>query len=262
VVNILINNFLDGRGACYLAYSRPLNVLYLVNDSGTGLLAGLALNGGGSIGNSQCTIGGAGSSASGVGNTLTLTLNIMFGASFAGDKVVYLAAGDVTGRDSGWMPSGVWQVPGSASAVTTTVTGMSPSNTAVYSQPYTFTFTDTKGYQDIGVVDILVNDYLNGNQACYIAYARPINALYLVNDAGTALSPGLILNGSGSVSNSQCTITAAGSAVTGAGNTLTVTLNIAFSGSFYANRIFYLAARDVNEANTTGWQSLGAWIVR
>ena len=37
--------------------------------------------------------------------------------------------------------------------------------------------------------------------------------------------------------------------------------NIAFTAAFNGNRIFYLAARDVNEANNTGWQSMGTWTV-
>ena len=65
VVNILIDNFLDGRNSCYLAYSRSAGVLYLVNDSGTALLAGLPLNGAGSVSNSQCSVIGVGSSALG-----------------------------------------------------------------------------------------------------------------------------------------------------------------------------------------------------
>ena len=46
------------------------------------------------------------------------------------------------------------------------------------------------------------------------------------------------------------------------GNTLTLTLNITFGAAFTGNRIFYLAARDVNDANNTGWQATGAWVVQ
>ena len=66
--NVLINNFLDGRHACYLAYSAPQNALYLVGDDG-GTLLPLAAPGSGSVSNSQCTVVGAGSSAAGSGST-------------------------------------------------------------------------------------------------------------------------------------------------------------------------------------------------
>jgi hypothetical protein len=68
--------------------------------------------------------------------------------------------------------------------------------------------------------------------------------------------------GSGTVSNSQCTIAAAGSSASVSGNTLTLTLSLTFSTPFIGNRIFYLAARDVSQINNTGWQALAAWSVQ
>jgi hypothetical protein len=38
-----------------------------------------------------------------------------------------------------------------------------------------------------GVVNVLVNDALNGNKASYLANARTAKRLYLVNDTGAAL---------------------------------------------------------------------------
>jgi len=262
VVNILINNFLDGRQACFLAYSQPLGMLYLVADSGSGLLPGLSLSGAasGSLSNSQCTIAGAGSSAVGSGNTLTLNLNISFSVAFAGSKVIYLAARDVEENDSGWLPLGIVRVPGAAANTTTSVVGMSPNAGSGHSQSFTFTFADTKGWQDLGVVNVLLNTSLDGGQACYVAYARSTNTLYLFNDAGAPL-PGVPMNGSGALGNGQCTVNLAGSSAAGNGNALTLTLDLTFSSTFTGNRIFYLAARDTNESNNTGWQALGSWTV-
>ena len=112
VVNVLIASALDGRQACYLAYSQPLNVLYLVNDAGGGLLPGLPMNGAGSVSNGQCTVDGASSSAVGSGNILTLKLGLTFTTAFSGAKVVYLASGDQSGHNSGWQALGTWKVPG------------------------------------------------------------------------------------------------------------------------------------------------------
>ena len=66
--------------------------MYPIRESGDGLLPGLALNGSGSWGNSQCEVNGVGSSATPSGNTLTLTLNLTFGSGFAGNRVFYLGA--------------------------------------------------------------------------------------------------------------------------------------------------------------------------
>jgi len=260
VVNILINNALDGRQACYLAYSRPLNVLYLVNDPGTALLPGLPLTGSGSIANSQCTVTGAGSSASGNGNVLTLTLNMSFGAGFTGNMVVYSAARDTAQNNSGWHALATWGIPGSPPSGPG-VGGVSPVHSNSSTQTYTFTFTDTNGWQDITVANILINSAIDGRHACYLAFVpsgASSGSLFLVDDAGDAAGPyaGLVLPGSGSVSNSQCTISGAGGSVSANGNTLTLTLPITFNHSFTGNQVFYLATR--NSTISSDWQAMGS----
>jgi len=257
VVNVLINNFLDGHSACYLAYSRSAGVLYLVPDGGGGLLPALTLGGSGITGNSQCTVSGAASYAAGSGDTFTLTLSLSFRAAFAGDKVVYLAARDLEGGNSGWQALGTWSIPG-ASPTGPAVGGVAPARSSGSGGTFTFTFTDTNGWQDLGVVNVLINDTLNGNQACYLAYSRAFNTLYLVNDTGTALLLGLTLNGAGSVNNSQCTVTGAGSLASGSGNTLTLTLNMSFLSAFAGNRVIYAAARSNGDAFNSGWQAVGS----
>lgn len=259
VVNILINDFLDGRRACYLAYVRAINVLYLVNDTGDGLLPGLVLNGTGSVSNSQCTVSGAGSSATGSGSTLTLTLNLSFSAAFAGNRIIYLAARDGAAHNSGWVPAGVWNVPGLPGG-SPAVGSVSPNAGRGRTQTFVFTFTDGNGWQNLGVLNILINDYLDGRHGCYLAYSRPLGVLYLVNDPGNALLPELYLGTNTSVSNSQCTVYGAGSSAVGSGNTLTLTLTISFNSSFAGDRIIYMAARDVAERNS-GWQAMGRWRV-
>jgi hypothetical protein len=251
VVNILINNFLDGRAACYLAYSRPLNTLYLVNDAGTALMTGMALNGSGSTANSQCGVMGANSFATGAGNTLTLTLNMMFSASWMGNRVMYLAARDLEGGNSGWQPMGAWNVPGTP--WTGPWTGsITPPRSSGSGGSFTFTFDDPKGYTDLGVVNILINSALDGRAACYLAYSRTVNTLYLVNDAGTALLTGL--------NNSQCSVS--GFSASGSGNVLTLTMTIAFTSSFDGNRMIYMAARDTYDGNNSGWQAMGSVTVQ
>jgi hypothetical protein len=301
VVNVLINNFLDGRNACYIAYSRSAGVVYLVADNGGTLSQGLTLGASGTVSNSQCSIASTGSSATGNSTTLVLTLNLTFTAGFAGNRVVYMAARDAAQNNSGWVPLGVWQVPGCSASQTvppsplgvlacmqdpngemckafgspsvlspscsitgsTAVIGMNPaSGTGTTSSTFEFDFSDTKGFPDLGVENILVNTALDGRHACYLAYSRPFNIPYLVNDNGDGLLPGKSLTAGGSLSNGQCTVAWGSSPVVADGNSLALVLSIAFTTSFSGNRIFYLAARDVNESHNTGWQAMGTWTVQ
>jgi hypothetical protein len=72
----------------------------------------------------------------------------------------------------------------------------------------------------------------------------------------------MVLNGSGSIQNSQCQIVGAGSSAVGSGDTLTLTLNVLFYEGFVGNPAVYSAARDSGGNHNTGWQALGTWSVR
>jgi hypothetical protein len=263
VVDVLVRDVLDGRQACYAAFvpsGANEGSVYLVDDAGDagGPYAGMVLPGSGSVANSQCGITGAGSSLSGSGNILTLTLAMTFTPGFAGNKVMYLAAQDGSGS-SGWHPLGVWNVPGAAVSGPS-VSGMSPGRSTTSPQTYTFTFSDTMGWQDLAVANVLINNAIDGRNACYVAFVPAGaggGAVYLVDNAGDAGGPyaGMVLPGTGSVSNSQCAIAGATSSASASGNTLALTLAITFSHGFTGNRVFYLAARSGTQ--NSGWQAVG-----
>jgi len=148
---------------------------------------------------------------------------------------------------------------GCAALAASPVMAVPPSGSG-QSQTMTFTFTDPRGWQDLGVVNVLINNFLDGRKACYLAYSRSAGVLYLVADNGGTLSQGLVPGGSGSVSNGQCTVAAAGSSASGAGNTLTLVLNLSFSAAFGGSKIVYMAAGD-QEGSNSGWETLGTWTV-
>ncbi|MEZ5403971.1 MAG: hypothetical protein R2729_30100 [Bryobacteraceae bacterium] len=264
VLNVLINNAVDGRNACYLAFVVSSGSLFLVNDSGDagGPYAGsMVLPGSGSIANSQCTVNGSGSSVAVSGNTLTLTLNISFAPSFAGSRLLYMAARDNDANpgvnNTGWHANGAWQVPGSP-LTPARVSSISPARATSRTVSLTGVFTDNAGFAALSVLNILINNAIDGRGACYIAFVVSDGSLFLVNDAGDGGGPfagSLIIPGAGSAANSQCTVSGAGSSVVKSGNTVTLTLNVTFSPSFAGDRVVYAAARD-NLSNNSGWQAL------
>src|SRR5437016_4888683 len=95
-----------------------------------------------------------------------------------------------------------------ASAATPpTPAGLSPVVSSGSSQLLTATFNAPGGYQSLDVVNLLINTYLDGRTACYLAYSRPQNALYIVADNGDATRiSGKVMDGVGTVGNSQCTV--------------------------------------------------------
>lgn len=261
VVNVLINTALDGRQACYLAYSRPANSLYIVADSGdANQISGKVMDGSGTVGNSQCSVSLGTSSASGSGNTLTLTLNMSFSAAFAGNKVVYAAARDTSQRNSGWQTMGVHGVPPLPSSFPKPL-GMAPSSGTSLAQTIQFSYQDQSLATNLQTVRALVNTALDGRSACYFAYYRPGNQLFLVPDNGDASqATNIILTGNNTISNSQCSISAQGSIVQTNGSTLTVTLPITFKTSFAGFKAVWLSAQTLSNVNSA-WQALGAEVV-
>ena len=259
VVNVLINNVLDGRHACYLAYSRPANALYIVADNGDSTkISGKVMDGKGTVGNSQCTVNLAGSSAMGEGNTLTLVLDLSFTASFAGNKVVYTAARDLSQNNSGWQTVGVHGVTPMPVTYPNPV-GMDPSHGETSTQTITFTYQDQATASNLQTVWALINTAIDGRAACYVAYYRPGNQLYLYPDNGDgAQATNIVLTGSNTISNSQCTVSAQGANVQSSGNTLTVTLPITFKTAFAGYKGVWLAAQTMGGAQTSLWQALGA----
>jgi len=219
------------------------------------------------IQNSQCAVNLV--SAAGNGTTLTLVLNIAFTPAFGGNRILYTAAGDLAQANTNWQALAVWQAlpftpPGSIA-----VTGLAPARGAAASgtnQQLMLTLTDSKGFGDFGIVDVLINNFIDGRQACYLAYAASGNILYLVDDAGDAGGPfagSMALNGgSGSIQNSQCMVSGTGSAIMPGPGTLSLTLNITFKASFAGNRVIYAAGRDTAGGNNTDWQAVGTWTVQ
>jgi len=269
VVNVLFNSVLDGRNACYMAYVTPANTLYLVDtagDAGGPFAGSLVLGSAGTIENSQCAV--SLTSATGSGNTLTLVLNITFKPAFGGNQITYVAARDQGQGNSNWQASGVWQVP-IPQVGPVGVTDVDPprgGGSEGTPQSFAFSFTDTQGTGDFGIVNVLINNVIDGRQACYVAYESFTGNLFLVDDAGDAGGPfagSMPLNGgSSSVQNSQCAINGTGSLAAFAPNKLTLTLNIVFKVGFKGNQILYAAGRDRTGGNNTGWQAVGSWTVQ
>jgi hypothetical protein len=107
-VRILINNVVTGGNGCYVWYYPASNLMYLENNAGSGLSAGIAPGSGSTVSNNQCTLAGTGSSYTPSGNNATLVVALTFTGTFTGQKNVYLYAIDTNGTNTGFVPAGTW----------------------------------------------------------------------------------------------------------------------------------------------------------
>ena len=264
LVDVLVNGSLDGRSACYIAILPGYSAILLVDNAGDagGPFSTITLPGSGTAQNSQCVITGASSSITGSGSTMEVSLNITFTSAFAGGRIVYVAAQNGLGN-SGWQALSTWTVPGLAAASGPGAAGMNPQRTTItFGQTFTFTFTDTKGWQDLGVLNVLINGALDGGHACYLAIVvsgSTSGTVLLVDDAGDAGGPFGVqaVPGSGSVANSQCSVSGVGAYISAIGTTINLVLPMTFSESFGGNRLVYMAARN-NTGGNSGWMTAGS----
>jgi hypothetical protein len=252
-VLVLFNTSVKLRDACAVVYVRGVNHMYLYDDAGSGLSAGVTPGSSESVSNNQCTLAGSGSSVSKSGDNLTLNASLTFTEAFVGSKNVYLDAVGKT-HSSGWVKEGTW-IPSSEGPPA--VVSLSPSSGTGSTQMFSAVYFDPDGLADLNDVTVLFNTSVKVSSACRVIYIPETNQLYLYNDAGTRLSPGVTPGSAVQVSNSQCTLAGIGSSVSASDDTLTVNVTLTFSEAFVGLKNAYLNAEGTTQSS--GWVLEGVW---
>jgi Beta-propeller repeat len=250
---IIFNSLLAKANACYVYFIPGANNLYLTNNAGTAWQGPIVMGQSATLTNSQCTVNASASSWSGSGNTLTLNLSLTFLPAFAGAKGVYAEVYDGV-LDSGWVQLGTFTV-----TVVQLAAALAPSSGSGASQTFTITYTDIRGYAAIHSSLIIVNSPLAAANACYVYFIPPSNNLYLTNNAGTSWQGPITFGQNATLTNSQCTVSAAGSSWSGSGNNLTLNLSLDFQSAFAGAKGFYAEVTDGTV--DTGWVQLGTFTV-
>ncbi len=126
---------------------------------------------------------------------------------------------------------------------------------------FSFLYADTGGASLITTTQGLFNASNSLTSACAFQYNPAANTLQIFQDNG-ALNPTTITPGSGTLSNSQCTINGVGSSAGTAGNSLIVNLSVTFTTpAFDGSKNIYMNVSDTN-GTTTGFQQFGIWTVQ
>ena len=85
------------------------------------------------------------------------------------------------------------------------------------------------------------------------------NQLFVYEDDGTTLFGVITPGKTGHLQNSQCMITAAGSSVSKAGNTLTLNVAVTFTAANFAGPKNVYASAAGSDGLKTGWVQVGTW---
>ncbi|MEO7142313.1 MAG: SBBP repeat-containing protein [Bryobacteraceae bacterium] len=256
VAYVLINSVISDVNACMIEYVAQGNLLYLVNDAGTGYLGPLIVGSSGVLQNSRCNLSGAGSSASVSGNTLSLNVALSFFSPFIGNWNVWLYDQDAQGHVSGWQQQGTWTIPSSAPSTEYA----RPASGSGSAQIFSGVYFAPGGASTLGAVYVLFNNVVSDVNSCMVQYNVQTNVLSLVNDAGSGYLPGITPGGAGIAQNSRCVLSATGSSVSISGDYLTLNLSMNFLPLFSGTWQIMLYDQDTS-GRTSGWQSRGAWTV-
>ena len=138
-----------------------------------------------------------------------------------------------------------------------TVVSVSPTSGSGLQQTFTAVYSDPNGVGDLSSVRVLINSSITGVNACYVFYYPLVNALYMENDADNGTVGPLTPGSASSISNSQCTLSGAGTSVSSSGNTLTVKFALTFASTFSALKNIYLSSNSLTA--TSGWVPMGSW---
>ena len=254
---VFLAGSVNGVGSCEVYYNALYNLLFLVSDSGASWLSALTPGGPGTVSNSQCMLTASASSVTRSGVDLSVTLALTFAGGFAGSRGLFANAMDFGGLWSGWQKLGSWTIGGSQPP---SVVSLSPTSGAGSQQSFTVTVSDLNGQADLAYAVFLAGS-VNGVGSCEVYYNALYNLLFLVSDSGASWLSALTPGGAGTVSNSQCTLTASASSVTRSGVDLSVTLALTFTGGFAGSRGLFANAIDFGGL-WSGWETMGYWAVR
>jgi uncharacterized protein (TIGR03437 family) len=251
-----MNSSQSGINACYVYYQPQGNHLYLASNTGVWITPALTPGAAGTASNSQCTLNGATSSVATAGNDLTLTVALTFNSTFVTARNLYLYAAGLSGENSGWIREGTWTPNPIASPPA--IVSLSPAGGAGTSVKFAAVYSDPNGAGDLSTLLLEMNSTQSSANACYVYYQPQGNHLYLANNLGAWITPALTPGVAGTASNSQCTLNAATSSVTTAGNNLTLSVALAFNSTFLNSRNVYLYAAGYSGLNS-GWVKDGTF---
>jgi hypothetical protein len=250
---MLFNTSQSFTNACYIIVDVNAGTIALAWDSALGVNS-RSFATSTPLSNSQCTVGAASSTTSGL--SAILTVAVTFDGAFSGLKNIYMFASENGVYETGWVQMGTYDVAAGGVPVANSV---SPSSGTGASQRYSFAVSDQGGASFITGLAALISSSLNTLDACYVVYDRTAGTISLAydnpNNGASPVTPG----GAQVVSNGQCTLNASDSTVVIGVTSIVVTVDLTFNANFFGAKSTYLDA--IEPGFTSGWVTVGSWNV-
>jgi hypothetical protein len=177
------------------------------------------------------------------------------GTGLYGSSIVVQAIAVLSGSTTSSVAAALYSIKVAFAAAPAAVSA-TPNPASGLSNTFVLTYSDTYGAAYLSSVGVIFNSQANDSNSCTVSYSPASNLVSLVNDGATASST--ITPGSGTLSNSQCTINGGGTSVVTSGNNLTLNLAVTASSTFTGKYGILMMAGDYSSAST-GWVNNGTW---
>jgi hypothetical protein len=252
-MGMVFNTSLSFSKACYIIVDRIEGTIALAYDSGLGS-SSKPFSSTTPLANSQCTIGAATLTISGLSDILSIA--ITFNASFSGLQNIYMFGSESGVYETGWVEMGTYDVAVGGVPIANSV---APSSGAGPSQRFSFTVSDNGGAGFITGLAAVISTSLSTVSACSLAYDRTANTISLGYDNPANGSAEVTPGSTQVVSNSQCTLKASDSTVVIGATSVVLTLDLTFNAAYFGAKNIYLEA--VEPGINSGWVTVGSWTV-
>jgi hypothetical protein len=125
----------------------------------------------------------------------------------------------------------------------------------------TLAVRDPNGIANISEIRLLIKHDINAENACYLVHYPGSAYASLRNDSNSNWSAPVILGGSGTAANNQCTLYGGRSEFTAAPDGYTLKLHIHFATKFAGLRRIWAQTVDNRDPEYARWNLLGEWVV-
>ena len=122
---------------------------------------------------------------------------------------------------------------------------------------FTYTASESTGYQYITETRYLFDHGPSGVDACYLQIKPNSNQIFLLNDAGTVWGTAITPGSGSTLTNSQCSVRGTGSSISNSGTTTTITFSVSFATNYTGSRYLWIWLANSFGQNTSG--AGGAW---
>ena len=236
----LFNASPSAAKGCLVAWQRDQNLFYLAADSGSSWLSAVRPDSSDFTENNQCVLSGVGSVSQATSDSRITAYNVVFKSPVSGTISQYARATYAGNYDTGYRNTGSYQVnvrhgPQIVSLTPTSATGST--------QSFLLRFRHPDGIRSLYYIHLLLNNPFGGRGACYLAYVQGRGVVQLASD-DEVYWPSVPLGSNQTLSNSQCSVSGAGSYAIESGTELLLQFSVTFKPGFAGLRKVWLHAVD------------------